>query len=744
MARMLRLFPTLALLALLVPPATLPAAAQDEEVPGVLEEPVLYHLPAPAGTSLYVIQGPDTGALGGDHLDAALFAYDLSGPAGEPFAVAAVRAGIVAAVRSDVPDGACPGADLLPRPPCWSEANHVVIDHLDGTAALYLHLAQGSSATLAPGTPVAQGQLLGLSGSSGTAGPARLHLMLMSGAAAAGDPDWWRTSLPLAFADAAVLALHPDGVPGTGLDPEGPFVSDNPGPGGEPPIAGEPVARPPELPARLPWRAGAWRMVASGEELHTPDPGGVAFEVLGPRPDRGASEDDEAYPLFGGRLLYAGCAAGAAAQLGRVVIIEREAAGHTWQALHAHLSSLDPYLEAAMAAAAGGGEAVLVAPDAPIGTFGSSTGAPDGSCDVSDGGPVRLRVMLLRDALAGPGGSLSGGTPVYPWPINGSGAYEPLAWWSGPMRALDPVPETGAPPRGEWADQGTPDRAHVAYGAPVVLSLRVRGGDLREVRFMAHHADWPARRSPARYRGLDPDTTWRLLAVCRPKGTGGQPRTSAGCRWQGDGRSAVVSYTWYPALAEEEPLVPWQPPARAAVTLDAECSPVTFAYDVADAAGRRLYPDPGRIAPRCDPGGTRVGHMVNLDPLTPPAAPSNVRLLCMAEGTFGCDEYDLTWRDNSSNEQGFRIYAQDANVCREGGSGSSMRRGPWLVATVKAGTQKWDVALWEAVEKIEKSLGAKYHALEFWLSVSAYNAAGSSNRIKADHYVSAYVDVAPC
>ncbi len=56
--------------------------------------------------------------------------------------------------------------------------NHVVIDHLDGTSALYLHLAQGSSDGLQVGDGVLRGQSLGTAGNSGWTDATKLHLMV--------------------------------------------------------------------------------------------------------------------------------------------------------------------------------------------------------------------------------------------------------------------------------------------------------------------------------------------------------------------------------------------------------------------------------------------------------------------------------------------------------------------------------------------------------------------------------------
>jgi hypothetical protein len=440
-------------------------------------------------------------------------------------------------------------------------------------------------------------------------------------------------------------------------------------------------------------------------------------------------------------VLFAGCATGPSGGLGRVVVIEREADGSPFQAVHAHLSSLDPELAAQLEAS--GGQPVELDADRPIGTFGSSVTAPDGTCDGTDEGPARLSVALLRDALVDASGTISGGTPVQPWPFVGATAYEPLPWWGGPMVAID-VEEASGAPEGEWASAATPDRSHVTFGDPVELAVRVRDrADLREVRFLAAYPDWPARRALRRFPGLDPDTTWRVLAICRAPGVAGQPRSTEGCRWRGDAQAATVSFSWDPTEGERRSLVAWQPPARAAVTeRSEECVPVTFAFDVHDASGYRLVRERVRIADACDARGPRLGRSVSLDPPSEPQAPRQARLVCTADSLFGCVGYRLVWNDVSANEQGYRIYARDILVCREGSGTSSRRSGPWLLATVRADVERWDAA--DATTIIERRLPEAYHALDYRLSVSAYNEFGESGQVLAPGRVAGYVDVAPC
>jgi murein DD-endopeptidase MepM/ murein hydrolase activator NlpD len=129
----------------------------------------------------------------------------------------------------------CGGLSPVAEPPpgylvnqlMGNQANLVRIDHGDGTSALYLHLSSVAPAIEArakTGEPVAQGEVLGLSGKTGLTGCVpHLHFQVEQTVRA----DWYTTSLPISFSDPDVLAQDPDGVPAEG----GTYVSGNaPGP----------------------------------------------------------------------------------------------------------------------------------------------------------------------------------------------------------------------------------------------------------------------------------------------------------------------------------------------------------------------------------------------------------------------------------------------------------------------------------------------------------------------------------
>jgi murein DD-endopeptidase MepM/ murein hydrolase activator NlpD len=124
-----------------------------------------YALPYLVGTS-YRLSQSYCHAFGGHHRR---YAYDFAMAIGDP--VVAVRDGVVWRVQDSSADGEpIPGA-----------ANHVYVEHDDGSVAFYSHLQQGS-AVVEPGDRVGAGQLLAASGNSGiTGGVPHLHLEIYRG-----------------------------------------------------------------------------------------------------------------------------------------------------------------------------------------------------------------------------------------------------------------------------------------------------------------------------------------------------------------------------------------------------------------------------------------------------------------------------------------------------------------------------------------------------------------------------------
>jgi murein DD-endopeptidase MepM/ murein hydrolase activator NlpD len=90
------------------------------------------------------------------------YAYDFLMPIGTP--IAAARAGVVFLVEERFPDG-------TRRP---GEENYVNVLHQDGTLAGYVHFTQ-NGALVEVGESVVQGQVIGLSGDSGSSTEPHLH-----------------------------------------------------------------------------------------------------------------------------------------------------------------------------------------------------------------------------------------------------------------------------------------------------------------------------------------------------------------------------------------------------------------------------------------------------------------------------------------------------------------------------------------------------------------------------------------
>ncbi|MDO8436035.1 MAG: peptidoglycan DD-metalloendopeptidase family protein [bacterium] len=167
-----------------------PSVFSSEESP--------YKLPYSAGREYTVKQGNY-----GDysHKGKATFAFDFNLADGAPVAVS--RAGKVLAVKDVSNKGGC-------DPKYKNEPNYVVIDHRDGTSALYLHL-QYNSATVREGEDVKQGQIIAKADTTGWACGAHLHFQVQE--TPKDKAHWYTQSIQISFSDADVLRQEPDGIP---------------------------------------------------------------------------------------------------------------------------------------------------------------------------------------------------------------------------------------------------------------------------------------------------------------------------------------------------------------------------------------------------------------------------------------------------------------------------------------------------------------------------------------------------
>jgi murein DD-endopeptidase MepM/ murein hydrolase activator NlpD len=176
---------------LLDPPARAPERREPEHEapePPPFPAPPGYRLPWPAGVPHLVTQG-----AGGTFSHTAMDAYDFD----LRFEViVAARGGRVAMVREDGYLGGC-------DPSYGTHENYIVIDHGDGTAALYLHIDY-DGALVTEGQLVRQGDAIAYSGDTGVTcsderqGPAP-HLHFQVQTFVPGDPQ--TETIPVTFDD---------------------------------------------------------------------------------------------------------------------------------------------------------------------------------------------------------------------------------------------------------------------------------------------------------------------------------------------------------------------------------------------------------------------------------------------------------------------------------------------------------------------------------------------------------------
>lgn len=199
-------------------------------IAGSSESP--YKLPYPAGTIYRVSQGNfDDPALQKctfcSHKDPGdprpKYAFDFDSTF-DGQAVVVSRSGKVLSLQDKFDAG---GRSADPN-----QVNYVLIDHEDGTSALYLHLKKGSI-VVKEGEKVSQGQKIGEADSSGYVTGAHLHFQVqITPPEVRYDPSrgynrgWYTQSRRISFSDADVLAKEPDGSPKTGKS----YRSDNSAP----------------------------------------------------------------------------------------------------------------------------------------------------------------------------------------------------------------------------------------------------------------------------------------------------------------------------------------------------------------------------------------------------------------------------------------------------------------------------------------------------------------------------------
>lgn len=129
----------------------------------------LYRLPYPDGMTFRIGQAP-SGPITTHTTPESQYAVDIDMPQGAP--VVAARDGVVIYTEANqIYTGKNP--DMM------TKANEVRIQHVDGTIAVYAHLAQGG-VYVQPGQRVAAGMQIGLAGATGYASGPHLHFAVQT------------------------------------------------------------------------------------------------------------------------------------------------------------------------------------------------------------------------------------------------------------------------------------------------------------------------------------------------------------------------------------------------------------------------------------------------------------------------------------------------------------------------------------------------------------------------------------
>ena len=129
----------------------------------------MYRLPYSNGTTFQIGQAPG-GPITTHNSPDSQFAVDIPMPEGTP--ILAARDGTVVLTEASQIHGA-------QVPDMLDKANEIRIQHLDGTMAIYVHLAHGG-VFVYPGQKVMAGQQIGLAGSTGYSSGPHLHFAILA------------------------------------------------------------------------------------------------------------------------------------------------------------------------------------------------------------------------------------------------------------------------------------------------------------------------------------------------------------------------------------------------------------------------------------------------------------------------------------------------------------------------------------------------------------------------------------
>jgi murein DD-endopeptidase MepM/ murein hydrolase activator NlpD len=168
-----------------------------------------YQLPYPDGSTYRVTAGNDGHHATGTNALYNRYAWDFATPVGSQ--IVASRGGTVISLYEGSNTNTY-NTNL----PSQTYTNYVVVDHGDGTSALYAHLQQ-NGVVVNIGDRVQQNQLIAYSGNTGNSTGPHLHYSVQKTPPSTNYGNssygYWRESLPSSFSDPNVLAQNPDGIP---------------------------------------------------------------------------------------------------------------------------------------------------------------------------------------------------------------------------------------------------------------------------------------------------------------------------------------------------------------------------------------------------------------------------------------------------------------------------------------------------------------------------------------------------
>jgi murein DD-endopeptidase MepM/ murein hydrolase activator NlpD len=128
-----------------------------------------YRLPWTKGTSMKLTQDCDDSCCS-DHVSSDEYAWDWAN--GSSFLVRAARGGTITHFKINSTKGCATTA-------CSTDVNMIVVDHGDGTQAIYMHLAGNTAAPgISCGAKVTQGQPLAMAGTTGHSTGIHLHFQV--------------------------------------------------------------------------------------------------------------------------------------------------------------------------------------------------------------------------------------------------------------------------------------------------------------------------------------------------------------------------------------------------------------------------------------------------------------------------------------------------------------------------------------------------------------------------------------